>query len=137
MPRVLLKVGRVHRMRRNTEIIRILLPAAAPYLFTGVKLASAYSFIGIIAGEFILSGGGLDYAIAYAYEAFDNHTTYALKLLVLVVATAIDRRQVTEDGRRRKNSERKAAKTTGPVLRRSGVLSMLTPSSRRRGLANC
>jgi NitT/TauT family transport system permease protein len=69
VPRVPLKVGRVHRMRRNTEIIRILLPAAAPYLFTGVKLASAYSFIGIIAGEFILSGGGLDYAIAYAYEA--------------------------------------------------------------------
>ena len=136
MPRVLLKVGRVHRVRRNTEIIRILLPAAAPYLFTGVKLASTYSFIGIIAGD-ILSGGGLDYAIAYACEAFDNHTTYALKLLVLVVATAIDRRQVTEDGRRRKNSERKAAKTTGPVLRRSGVLSMLTPSSRRRGLANC
>jgi ABC-type nitrate/sulfonate/bicarbonate transport system permease component len=32
VPRVLLKVGRVHRMRRNTEIIRILLPAAAPYL---------------------------------------------------------------------------------------------------------
>jgi hypothetical protein len=67
-------------------------------------------------GEFILSGGGLDYAIAYAYEAFDNHTTYALNLLVLVVATAIDRRQVTEDGRRRKNSERNAAKTNAAAI---------------------
>lgn len=90
VPRVLLKVARVHRMRRSAEIIRIVLPAAAPYLFTGVKLALAYSFIGILAGEFILSGGGLGYAIAYAYDAFDNRTMYALMLFVLIVATAMN-----------------------------------------------
>jgi NitT/TauT family transport system permease protein len=66
------------------------LPAAGPYLFTGVKLALAYSFIGVLAGEFILSGGGLGYAIAYAYDAFDNRTMYALMLFVLIVVTAIN-----------------------------------------------
>jgi NitT/TauT family transport system permease protein len=66
VPRVLLKLARVHRMSRSTEVLRIVLPAAAPYLFTGGKLALAYAFIGVIAGEFILSGGGLGYAIAYA-----------------------------------------------------------------------
>jgi NitT/TauT family transport system permease protein len=90
VPPVLLKLARVHRMGRSAEIFRIILPAAAPYLFSGGKLALAYSFIGILAGEFILSGGGLGYAIAYAYDAFDNQTMYALMLFVLIVVTAIN-----------------------------------------------
>jgi NitT/TauT family transport system permease protein len=90
VPPVLHKLARVHRMRRGAETLRIVLPAAAPYLFTGVKLALAYSFIGILAGEFILSGGGLGFAIAYAYEAFDNRTMYALMLFVLIVAIVIN-----------------------------------------------
>jgi NitT/TauT family transport system permease protein len=90
VPRVLLKLARVHRMSRSTEVLRIVLPAAAPYLFTGGKLALAYAFIGVIAGEFILSGGGLGYAIAYAYDAFDNRTMYALMLFVLIVVTAVN-----------------------------------------------
>jgi NitT/TauT family transport system permease protein len=90
VPPVLLKLARVHRMSRSAEGLRIVLPAAGPYLFTGVKLALAYSFIGVLAGEFILSGGGLGYAIAYAYDAFDNQTMYALMLFVLIVVTAIN-----------------------------------------------
>jgi NitT/TauT family transport system permease protein len=90
VPRVLLKLARVHRMSRGSEVLRIILPAAAPNLFTGAKLALAYAFIGVIAGEFILSGGGLGYAIAYAYEAFDNRTMYALMLFVLIVVTAVN-----------------------------------------------
>ena len=57
------------------------LPAAAPHLFTGVRLAVAYAFIGVIASEFILSGEGLGYAIAYSYNNFDNRTMYGLMLL--------------------------------------------------------
>jgi len=90
VPRVLLKLARVHRMSRSAEVLRIVLPAAAPNLFTGGKLALAYAFIGVIAGEFILSGGGLGYAIAYAYDAFDNRTMYALMLFVLIVVTAVN-----------------------------------------------
>lgn len=90
VPPVLVKFARVHRMSRSAEILRVVLPAAGPYLFTGVKLALAYSFIGVLAGEFILSGGGLGYAIAYAYDAFDNRTMYGLMLFVLIVVTAIN-----------------------------------------------
>ena len=73
VPRVMRNVARVHRLSRMQEVCFITLPSATPHLFTGVKLAFAYSFIGVIAGEFILSGGGLGYGIAYAYESFENH----------------------------------------------------------------
>ena len=88
--RVLLKTGRVLRMGRVRTALQIRLPAAAPYLLTGVKLSVAYSFIGVIASEFILSGAGLGYTIAYAFNNFDNLTMYSLMLLVLVIVVAIN-----------------------------------------------
>ena len=57
---------------------------------TGARLAVAYSFIGVIASEFILSGDGIGYSIAYAYNNFDNRTMYGLMLLVIVVVTAVN-----------------------------------------------
>ena len=90
VPRVMSKTTRVLRMSSARSVWFVTLPAAAPYLFTGLKLALAYSFIGVIAGEFILSGGGLGFSIAYAYNNFDNQTMYALMMFVLVIATVMN-----------------------------------------------
>lgn len=90
VPRVLLKTARIHRLGLVRTVTEIVLPSAMPNLFTGVKLAIAYGFIGIIAGEFILASDGIGHAIAQAYEAFDNRTMYALMLLVLIVVVAMN-----------------------------------------------
>jgi NitT/TauT family transport system permease protein len=90
IPQVLRKTARIYRMSRLSRALLIDLPAAAPYLFTGVKLAVAYAFIGVIASEFILSGSGLGYAIAYAYNNFENREMYALMLLILIMATLVN-----------------------------------------------
>lgn len=90
VPPVLLKVARIHRLGRLRTLILVVLPAAAPSLMTGTKLALAYAFISIIAGEFILSGKGLGYQIAYAYNSFDNRTMYGLMLFVLLVVTVMN-----------------------------------------------
>lgn len=90
IPPVLVKVARMHRMGRVATALRLQLPAAAPYLFTGLKLAVAYSFIGVIASEFILAGSGIGYAIAYAYNNFDNRSMYALMLLLVASVTAVN-----------------------------------------------
>lgn len=86
VPRVLRKAAKVHRLSRIATITQVVLPAALPDLFGGIKLALAYSFIGVIAGEFILSSGGLGYGIAYAYESFENRAMYGRMLFVLLVA---------------------------------------------------
>jgi NitT/TauT family transport system permease protein len=90
VPRVMLKTARILRLSPARAVVSVTLPSAAPYLFTGLKLALAYSFIGVIAGEFILSGGGLGFSIAYAYNNFDNQTMYALMMFVLAVVTIIN-----------------------------------------------
>lgn len=90
VPRVLLKVAQVHHLSAWQRIRLVLLPATAPYLFTGAKLALAYSFIGVLAGEFILSSAGLGYAISYAYDGFDNQTMYGLLLFVLALVAIMN-----------------------------------------------
>ena len=78
IPRSLEKTSRMMQLGPVRSVLFVRLPAAAPYLFAGLKLAVAYAFIGIIAGEFILSGGGLGYAIGYAYNNFDSQTMYSV-----------------------------------------------------------
>jgi NitT/TauT family transport system permease protein len=90
VPRVLTKVARVHRMGPIDTALLLKLPSAAPHLFTGVKLAVSYAFIGVIASEFILAPAGLGRVISDAYSDFDNRQMYALMLLLIVVATVVN-----------------------------------------------
>jgi NitT/TauT family transport system permease protein len=90
IPAVLRKTARMFRMSPASRALLLDLPAAAPYLFTGVKLSVAYAFIGVIASEFILSGSGIGYSIAYAYNNFNNRTMYGLMLLVIVAAMVVN-----------------------------------------------
>lgn len=99
VPRVLTKVARVHRMGPLATALRLKLPAAAPHLFTGVKLAVSYGFIAVIASEFILAPAGLGRAIADAYADFNNRKMYALILLLLVFATVVNMALHTWDQR--------------------------------------
>jgi NitT/TauT family transport system permease protein len=90
IPPVLGKIARVHRMGTVASVFRLKLPVAAPHLFTGVKLAVSYGFIAVIASEFILAPAGLGRLISNAYSNFDNQLMYALMLLTVVAATAIN-----------------------------------------------
>ena len=90
VPPVLLKTGRIMRLTPIDTALRLTLPAAGPYILTGVKLAVAYAFIGIIGSEFILSRGGIGYEINFAYNNFDNATMYPLIVLILLASIAIN-----------------------------------------------
>ncbi len=65
---------------------KIVLPAAAPHLFAGVKMGFVYALIGAVAMEFILADRGLGFAVRYHYNYFDAPQMYAYVLLILVTA---------------------------------------------------
>ena len=90
IPRAYIRTAAVMRLTPAQQLIHITLPAAAPWLFTGAKFAVAYSFIGVIAGEFVLSGAGMGHAIAFAYNSFDNRMMYGLIVLLFVVVGGIN-----------------------------------------------
>src|SRR5690242_13236085 len=90
VPRALLKTARIHRLGPLATALQVSLPYATPYIFTGIKLAVAYSFIGVIGAELIMSRTGLGYEIGFAYNNFDNSVMYPLIVLVLAIATGVN-----------------------------------------------
>ncbi|MBI3710589.1 MAG: ABC transporter permease subunit [Proteobacteria bacterium] len=90
VPRVLLKTARVLRLRRARTTLLIVLPSAAPHIFGGAKLAIAYSFVGVLGAEFILSSTGVGYQIAFAFNNFDNVQMYSLILFVVIVVATVN-----------------------------------------------
>jgi NitT/TauT family transport system permease protein len=83
-------VGRSMQLSRYQRFRYIALPAALPYVFTGLKLGFIYALIGVIASEFILAGSGLGYLISNSYRDFATSEMYAVMLFVIVVAVAIN-----------------------------------------------
>jgi NitT/TauT family transport system permease protein len=90
VPAVLKKTAQIQRMGTVETALKVTLPYAAPYVLTGAKLAVAYSLIGIIGAEFIMSRGGMGYEISFAYNNFDNATMYPLILLILLVSITVN-----------------------------------------------
>ena len=90
VPPVLGKTARVLQLGPVATVRSVTLPFAAPYLFTGVKLAIAYAFIGVIGAEFIMSNTGLGYEIRFAYDNLDNNVMYPLILLILLIAVVVN-----------------------------------------------
>src|ERR1700722_2867105 len=84
VPSVVAKTGAILRLDPLRQLVLMRLPAAAPHLVTGIKLAVAYSVIGIVAGEFILATSGVGKRIAFSYDNFDNRTMYGMLLLLLI-----------------------------------------------------
>lgn len=90
IPRVLRKTGQVMTMPPWKVALLIDLPASLPWLFTGIRLAIAYCFIGVIGSEFILAAAGIGHQISYAYNNFETEKMYALMLIVLVVVGGVN-----------------------------------------------
>jgi NitT/TauT family transport system permease protein len=73
---------RIHLARsiganRAQIFTRVRLPSALPALFSGAKLAAAFSVTGAVVGEFVAPGGGIGYAINLAGSSGDATALWA------------------------------------------------------------
>jgi NitT/TauT family transport system permease protein len=99
VPAVIVKTACVMKLGPWTSLVLVRLPAAAPHLVTGVKLAVAYSVIAIVAGEFILATAGMGKRIAFGYNDFDNPTMYGMLLLLLALVMVVNGTLAVWEGR--------------------------------------
>jgi NitT/TauT family transport system permease protein len=99
VPAVIVKTASVMKLGPWTSLVLVRLPAAAPHLVTGVKLAVAYSVIAIVAGEFILATAGMGKRIAFGYNDFDNPTMYGMLLLLLALVMVVNGTLAVWEGR--------------------------------------
>ena len=86
-PRVLVDVGRSFRLSRAQEFTKILLPAALPSVFVGMRLGLIFAMINIVGVEFLINFGGLGQLINELAERYDLPGTYGA--IVFVVLTSV------------------------------------------------
>jgi NitT/TauT family transport system permease protein len=56
---------------------KIILPAAAPEIFTGIRLGASYCVMAVVAAEMIGATAGLGYLVLYSQETFNIPEMYA------------------------------------------------------------
>jgi ABC-type nitrate/sulfonate/bicarbonate transport system permease component len=75
--RVLIDVGRSLRLRDAQLFRKILLPAALPSIFVGVRVGLIFTLINIVGVEYLINFGGLGQLINELAERYDLPGTYA------------------------------------------------------------
>jgi len=84
-------VGRVLRLSPFAYFFKILLPAATPYIFTGLRIGVGMSWLAIIASEMLLGGVGVGFFIWDQYNASRISDIVVALVWVGVVGFALDR----------------------------------------------
>jgi sulfonate transport system permease protein len=88
--RKLVEVGRLHRLSAVELTRRILLPAALPSLFTGLRGALSLSWMFLVAAELIAATRGLGYLLSDGRETSRPDLVIAAILLLAVLGKLSD-----------------------------------------------
>ena len=72
----LLEVGDIFDKTRREKLFKIIFPAAAPYIFTGLRLGVSSSWTCVVAAEMIAASSGIGYLISYGREMAQPATLF-------------------------------------------------------------
>ena len=85
-PVSLLEMGRSFLGSRRQVIARIILPAASPVIFAGLRLGCAAAFVGAILAELLITPVGIGDLITFNRSIADYPKMYAAILSIVVVS---------------------------------------------------
>jgi nitrate/nitrite transport system permease protein len=84
-------VARVIRLRPHEWFLRIVVPAAAPYIFTGLRIGVGLSWLAIIAAEMLIGGVGIGFFIWDAWNSSNLSDIIVALIYVGLVGFVLDR----------------------------------------------
>jgi ABC-type nitrate/sulfonate/bicarbonate transport system permease component len=83
---VLIAVGRSFKVTPSQQFWKILLPAALPSVFVGLRLGLIFAMINIVGVEFLINFGGLGQLINELAERYDLPGTYGAICFVILTS---------------------------------------------------
>ena len=83
---VLMNVGKSLKLTDSQMFWKILMPAALPVLFSGIRLSWTFVLISVVGIEFLINLGGLGQLINDLAERYDMPGTYAAISFVIIVS---------------------------------------------------
>ncbi len=80
----LINVGKVLRLNWQTQVSKIILPSALPYIFTGMRLSLGVGWMVLIAAEMLAQNPGLG---KFVWDEFQNGSSSSLGRIMVAVFT--------------------------------------------------
>jgi nitrate/nitrite transport system permease protein len=80
----LLNVARVLRLKKSTQLQKLVLPSALPYIFTGMRLSLGVGWMVLIAAEMLAQNPGLG---KFVWDEFQNGSSESLSRIMVAVFT--------------------------------------------------
>jgi NitT/TauT family transport system permease protein len=85
----LIDMGRAFLARRGQLITKVILPAAAPVIFAGLRLGAASAFVGAILAELLVTPTGIGDLITYNQSIAEYPKMYAAIAAVIILSVLI------------------------------------------------
>jgi NitT/TauT family transport system permease protein len=70
--------------------LRVIFPAAIPYVVTGARLAWAFAWRALMAGELLSTGPGLGYTLRYASDFGDTSLVVGVMIIIGIIGALVD-----------------------------------------------
>ena len=84
-PTELIELGRSARATRMQELLRIRLPYALPFVFSGLRVAAALTVVGAVVAEFVGADAGLGYLIQTSMAFFRTPVAYGAVVILAIM----------------------------------------------------
>jgi NitT/TauT family transport system permease protein len=76
---------------RAAILRRIVVPATAPFIFAGLRVAAPVALIVVIITEMVSSADGLGYQVIYALSSLQTDRMLALVVVIAALGWALDK----------------------------------------------
>jgi len=88
---VLVGTARTFGLTRLQTIFRVIVPAASPYIFTGMRISVGFSLMAMVAAEMLTGGDGIGAFILDSQRTFRVRDMYAGIITLGVIGYALNR----------------------------------------------
>lgn len=85
-----LEVANMFMKNKRETVFRVMLPAALPSIFTGLRIGIGSAWISVIGAELIASSAGLGYMISYSREMSQPANMYAAVFVIGIIGYLIN-----------------------------------------------
>jgi NitT/TauT family transport system permease protein len=86
----LVNVARLVGASERQIFRHVMLPGAAAWVMSGLKMSLPYALIGVIVGEFMIASSGLGYRLNYYSTSYNTNGTFAMLIVMMVLMMALN-----------------------------------------------
>ncbi|MDQ0224105.1 ABC transporter permease [Metabacillus niabensis] len=90
VPPLYIKAAQTMNYKGFSLFWKVMFPASIPYAVTGTRLAWAFAWRALMAGELLSTGPGLGYKLKFASDFGDMSLVIAIMLMIMVIGVIVD-----------------------------------------------